>query len=440
MTGLLVLLAILPLAVNFWAELPYEPIKIALIELLAAVSSTVALIWVISKKKMWLKIRIIENLGLTDFAVVIWLIVLSLSTAQSDSPYMSFWSSEVRGTGLFYYTALTALYFVIRFGSKARDWLMFVRISCLVAILVSIYGFLQWFGLDLNGLVHAFPLYGRTGPTRAFATLGHPNFLGTYLALFAPLGIFAWLKDHQRVWRYLGGSAVIFSAIALTLTYSRGAWLAYLGGLVVVWAMWEKGRLKKSRKLILGFGVLISISVMLFAAVYPRLLKSDNSFVYRMASSFDFSQGSTLARVLEWKFAAGLILQRPILGYGMDTYVEHAINRAKDPLERNRDWQEADPSVADRLHNFVFDIAWSSGLVGFATFFFLLVTVFQRLRNVFIQRTELRHWMAVLSGSFVAYLLSNLTGFDFSLSGLWFYLVLAGIVGSDYYKNTDDSA
>ncbi|MBI5654588.1 O-antigen ligase family protein [Candidatus Uhrbacteria bacterium] len=440
MTILLALLAILPLAVNFWVELPYEPIKILLIEMLAAVSCAAAFVWVFLNKKNRSKTSVVERLGWVDFAVAVWFIILALSTVQSDSPYMSFWSSDVRGTGLAYYAALTALYFIVRFGARTKDWLVFSRISCVVAILVSVYGFLQWLGLDFDGLERAFPLYGRTGPTRAFATLGHPNFLGTYLALFAPFGVYVWLKDSRKVWRFLGGLAVASSAIAVTLTYSRGAWLAYLGGLAVVWFLWEQGRFRKSKKIILGFGLLLLIATGLFVAVYPRLLKSDNSFVYRIASSFDFRQGSTLARVSEWKYALGLILQRPILGYGMDTYVNHAINRTKDPLERNRDWQEADPSVADRLHNLFFDIAWSSGLVGLAAFFFLLATVLQRLRKVFKQRTELRHWMVALSGTLFAYLLSNLTGFDFSASGLWFYLVLAGIVGSEYHQNSYNSA
>ncbi len=425
---ILLFLSVLPLAVDFWVELPYEPIKILLIELTAIVSTVAVFVWLIFFRRLRGVEHHIEKLGLVDLSVAVWLVILALSTALSVSPYMSLWGSEVRGTGLAYYAALTAIYFIVRLAAKKEDWAIFARISCLVAASVSVYGLVQWLGFDFSGLAHAFPLYGRTGPTRAFATFGHPNFLGAYLAMFVPFGVYVWLSDRRRIWRYIAGFTVMASGLATLLTYSRGAWLAYAGGLALVFLLWKRRSTSKIKLMLLGGVVCALLAAAVLFSIQPRLLKSTNSFAYRIGSSVDLTQGSVLARLAEWRYAASLMPERPILGYGLDTYVEYSGKRVKSPLERNRDWVEADPSVADRLHNFILDIGWSTGLVGLAAYGFLLYAVFQRLRKLFKQHTEMRHWLAVLSGSLFAYLVSNLTGFDFSISGLWFYLILGAIM------------
>lgn len=423
--------AILPLVVDFGRELPYEPIKILLIESAAVVALATAFVIVFSQRATGIFGRLAANLNRLDQAIVVWVVVLSLSTAFSVDPSASFWGSAERGTGFLYYWCLAGIYFVVRYAARPRDWRLFLRLSSAVACVVSAYGTLQWLGMDAPGLRNAFMLYGRSGPTRAFATFGHPNFLGVYLAMMLPVTWYLWRVEKRKALRFAVAVSGFLSVAALVLTYSRGAWLGAMAGTVVLLIF----RLKESGKWDWRIPAVFSVAVVAVCGLLvwqaPRLKTSANSFAYRVGTAFDFSQGSTLARTAEWSYAVRLLPARPTLGYGLDTYIRYAGERLKDPAERNRDFQVADPSLADRLHNFVLDVLWSSGLVGLVAFGIVLVLAFIRIRKLFIQHTESRRWLALLCSLLVVYLACNLTGFDFSVSGLWFFLLLAAVSSAD---------
>lgn len=431
MWPLFLLFAAVPLAVDFNQELPYEPIKILLIEAGAVVGIATAFTIAFTRRKQGIVRRLGASLNVIDWALVVWLVVLALSTFFSVDPYASFWGSAERGTGFVYYWCLTAIYFVIRFVAESRDWRLFLRLTCAVASLVSAYGILQWLGIDASALKHAFRLYGRSGPTRAFSTFGHPNFLGVYLALWLPFAWFLWRNEKRKSYRALAAVSAVMSALALAMTYSRGAWFGAIAGGAVLSAF----RLNRSGhwcwRIPIGMCCAAAVIVCLIFWQAPRLESSANSFAFRLGSSFDFSKGSTLARTAEWKYALRLMPAHPFLGYGLDTYIRYAGQRIKDPAERNRDFSVADPSLADRLHNFILDILWSSGLAGLLALVTVLGAIFLRIRKLFIQNTESRLWVTVLCSSLTAYLVCNLTGFDFSVSGLWFFIILAGIASAE---------
>lgn len=427
---LFALFAVLPLAVDFSHELPYEPLKILLIEIGAIAGAAALFVVGFARRSTGSFRKLAASMGPLDYAVMAWLVVLSLSTACSVDPASSFWGSAERGTGFLYYWCLTAIYFVVRSAAQPRDWRLFLRFTSVVACAVSVYGILQWLGVDAPGLRQAFRLYGRSGPTRAFSTFGHPNFLGVYLALWLPFAWYMWRGEARRLWRPLAAVSGVLSAMALVLTYSRGAWLGAGAGLAVGLAFRQIESGKWNRKMLAALVALAVVSCGLLVWQAPRLKGSANSFAYRIGTSFDFTQGSTLARTAEWSYAVGLLPARPILGYGLDTYIRYAGERVKDPAERNRDFQAADPSLADRLHNLALDILWATGIVGLVAFGLVLVCVFIRVRKLFIENKESRHWLTVLCSGLAVYLVCGLTGFDFSLSGLWFYLLLAGVASA----------
>jgi len=428
---LFLLFAILPFAVDFGQGLPYEPIKILLIEAGAIVGGATLLIAVFFGQVAATVGKNRRSPNVLDYSVAAWLAVLAASTAFSVDPSASFWGSAERGTGFLYYWCLAAVYLVVRLAAGPREWRLFIRLTSVVAAIVSAYGICQWLGIDASMLKGAFRLYGRSGPTRAFSTLGHPNFLGVYLALWLPFAWYMWRSEARRLWRLLALASALLAVSALALTYSRGAWLGAAGGLVAILAY----RLKESGKFgwrnlvpVAAVGV-VALGLLIWLA--PRLKESPNSFIYRIGTSFDFSQGSTLARTAEWSYAVKLLPARPVFGYGLDTYIRYAGERIKDPAERNRDFQSADPSLADRLHNIVLDILWSAGLAGLAAFGAVIVTAFGRIRKLFIQNNESRHWLVALCSWLVVYLVCGLTGFDFSLSGLWLFLALSGISATE---------
>lgn len=425
---LLFFLACLPALIELPGQLIYEPPKILLLEIASFSSLALLLLYGWKSKRIWMWLTV---LGWLDLAVISNLFILTLSTILSVDPAASFFGTTERGTGLLYYAALTALYFALRWHAQNRDWRNFALATCLVSGAISLYGILQWFGIDFAFLRQAFLLYGRSGPTRAFATLGHPNFLGGYLAMALPISLAVFEYGHKTA-RAMAVCATVLSLVALGLTYSRGAWLASAAGIFVFLVL----RRKRTARLYAGLALIFcSVLAIAFAGVYlmrPYLDSTGNTFLYRIAAATDFSRGSTLARVVEWKFAAALMPARPILGYGLDTYENYSVLRNKDPLERNRDFDVPDPSVADRLHNVFLDAAWAAGLLGLFSFMALCCVGGVKLAKNFRANPQKRVWQAAAASVLVAYLIAGLTGFDFSLSGVLFYLALAYVAQERY--------
>ncbi len=426
MRYLLLFLALIPLVFDPAADLPYEPPKVFLITFGIFFFLLVVGVLFLRKNQNFSSRNGRGTWHSLDTAVLVYGLALAVSTFLSQDFWTSFFGSEERMIGLYYYLALFVLYFLVRRAASEEDWKFFLRTTTLVAAFVSLYAILQWFDLDLPQLKHAFPLYGMTGPTRAFSTFGHPNFLGAYLAMVLPFAVYQYFSDSDRRWRILSLTTGILALGAVLLTYSRGAWLSAFVALIWVWILWKQH--PRRWYVVRLVPIFLSGCVLLAALVAfrPALHDLRSAMVYRAVSTVDWQRGSTLARVNEWKFVFPYFLERPIFGYGLDTYYDVALRREKDPRESSPDFQGADPSVADRLHNIFLDITWASGFVGLIAFLAVLVfagrTAIERCRSAFF-----RPWIVTVTASLVAYLVGNLFSFDFSVSGLWLFLLLAGL-------------
>lgn len=408
---LLLVAALLPLAVNFGAVRPYEPIKIMICTVAVAVCA--AAVWFGKRREVAaLAFCDLDLLMMTSFMVA------SLATAWSVSPVLSFVGSEERGMGLLFSLVLLGAYGVARFATP-KDWRIAGTVAIGVACVMSIYAILQWFGLDASGLRGAFPVYGTTGATRAFATLGHPNFLGAYLATLLPLAL---LLPRRFMW---GVSALM--GLGIVVTYSRAAWLAAAVGVGCVLMLSEVGRWKRVIPIAVLGGLVVVGGAWLMK---PALLASGNSFLFRLGTMMEWREGSARVRLEEWKFGFGRILDRPILGHGQETYVFAAMERKKVRDEAARGAATPDPSVADRLHNVWLDTAWATGFLGLTVFLLLLLYVAKGLRAM-LSRPTLRREAAVLAGSLAAWLLANQVGFDSSMTALASTLIFARIASAN---------
>lgn len=423
----LVFLGLLPLAVDFSSYMPYEQIKIMLF--LFATDIAIILLatqWARAPKERaggesW-------RFSQTDLFVLGLLAAYALSTILSPDPMMSFVGSHDRGTGLFYWLHVGACYFILRTGTTEGEWRGFLRMTAVAALMASAYALAQRLGWDVYGLAGNFALYGLSGPTRAFATLGHPNFLGAWLAMALPLLAYAAMHDPVRSWRRASFAAASASGVTIVLTYSRGAWIAAVAALITYAVL----RVPRSRSWYVRASIALTLAAAIGVAVLvtlgPSLTRSSNTFISRLGTTLDFSFGSNLARSNEWSYALSLIAERPVVGYGFDTYMPYAANRVKSPLERNRDFAEADPSVADRLHNTILDTTWVGGLLALTMLASICVTTLAVARRALAHADRRRcaasaAWTAAL----VAYVVANLVSFDFSISGIWLFLLLAGL-------------
>lgn len=179
---------------------------------------------------------------------------------------------------------------------------------------------------------------------RYHLTFGNPNFLGAYLAICMPIGVWRALKD-KRIW-----AGVILMMVGIVLSGSRGA----MGGGAVGAGLVGLSYLR-------SLGYLSKIMIGITAVVIIVFLYANN-------------RGSLYEdRLTIWGAGVRAFGQRPVLGWGVENF-EYAYKAVvREP------WL-LDVKV-DKAHNEIIEVMVASGLAGVLAYLFLLGIIFKYLNN-----------------------------------------------------------
>mgnify|MGYP001579071716 FL=1 len=185
---------------------------------------------------------------------------------------------------------------------------------------------------------------------RISASLSHPNCFGTYLIGAIPFLFASFVYCFKNKMKsLLCGTLVLLSLIALYFTYSRGAFIALIISVLATLLLWKK-----------------KIALIVFAASLIFVFLAPSPFTQSLRQSFNFSMnasGSIKDRLRLWKSAIDMVQERPLLGWGLNTYTE------VNPLFV-KDFDAWYP------HNCYLQMASEIGLVGLASFLILLISFF----------------------------------------------------------------
>jgi len=127
-----------------------------------------------------------------DIPITIYLITQLLSTLFSIDPHVSVFGyySRFHG-GLLSTISYILLYYALVSNIDQDQVVKFLKISLLSALIVSLYGILEHFGIDKD-------IWVQDVQNRVFSTLGQPNWLAAYLAILIPIAI-AFIFSHPRL-------------------------------------------------------------------------------------------------------------------------------------------------------------------------------------------------------------------------------------------------
>ncbi len=214
--------------------------------------------------------------------------------------------------------------------------------------LIAMVGLYQWvFGQNLITV---------EGIWRVRGFYGSPNNLAIYLGRLFPLGVAVavWGQRGQRRWAY--ALAALVMALALFLTYSRGAWVVGVpASLLFLAAM--RGR----RAMVAVAAVLVVLAVVVVLIVGAG----------RLTSLLDTTEGTTFFRLQLWQSSWAMIRDQPLLGVGLDNFLYAYRSHYVLPTA----WEEFDLS---HPHNLVFDFWLRLGLPGLVILVWLLVAFFRQ--------------------------------------------------------------
>ena len=263
-----------------------------------------------------------------------------------------------------------ALYVLVanQMTGRWKRLLVFVLLGTgALAALQGIYQFLFQVGPE------EFVLFGRF--MRAYGTFEQPNPYGGYLGLTLPLALglvcAAVVPQGRRIsgrWLVWAGGTGALMALALVMSWSRGAWLGIAAavGVMVIAIAARSGRaavlgvvlavLLVYLLLAGGFSLLPSSLVQRFTDFLPYLGVSD----VRGAEVTD-ANFAVLERMAHWQSAVAMWTDHPWLGVGIGNY------EVAYPDYALPQW----PFALGHAHNYYLNIGAETGVIGFLAYLLL---------------------------------------------------------------------
>lgn len=368
------------------------------------------------------------------------------STIFSIDPLRSLYGEYKRYEGLFTILSYVIFFFItLNLMHDKEKILRCIRISIFSAILVSIYGLIQFFGKD--------PILQTTlsESPRIFSSMGNPVFLAAYLDIAIVFAfsefIFGLIKEKEFLglknvyYRFfLILPAILLIGTALFLTGSRagyaGAFFGFL--LVIIFVFLRKKELLKwiaiifATALILG-GIFISVVIAASPSKGKILISRLNLFEKEQATSF-------LSRKYEWIASFKIIERYPVLGAGLDTF--DMLSPQYIPEEFKKSEQGA---IADKAHNDLLQTATSMGIFGLVIYLWFLIYLlyrsFKYLKKSYSEKDTSPDFFRLflcLTGALIAYLVQIQFEFSIVQISCFYWLVMGLIIGLGERENTID--
>lgn len=289
-----------------------------------------------------------------NISLFIYFILLAASVYAAENKVFAIIGVPGRWEGLVTITLYMFLFITARLYLVPDEGLF--KIILVTAIIVSIYGILQTMNFD------PFPrdVLRENWSSRAFSTMGNPNFLGSYIVLIIPTSIYFYIINKNITG--LTAYAILFYCLLSTGT--RGAWLGTITSIMAFAAIhymyfrYSKGEFTR-------YIILLVITILLLAlynfytegAFIDRFLsiKRDADEFLTNGDRADYSGAN---RGFIWKRVAELIKKRPLTGYGIENLGE-AFKKyyTQDMIEL---WNEV--RYLDKAHNEYLHIAVTSGI------------------------------------------------------------------------------
>jgi O-antigen ligase len=248
---------------------------------------------------------------LAGLLAVEWIAFAVASLFSSDRP-LSLNGGSWRRLGLIPETGL--LLFVL----LATGWLVthkdhvraLLRASVASGALAACYGIAQYFGWDPFLPAQAYQVgEGVFTIVRPPGTLGHADYFAAWLAVILFLALALERLEDKGLYRAAALTTAGLSAVAIVLSGTRAAILgAFVGGVVLLFARRDRIPMRAN---VLGLACAAGLTLLF---VSPAGLK----LRARVHWSLEDTRGG--ARLLLWRDSWQMSLQRPIVGFGPETF------------------------------------------------------------------------------------------------------------------------
>jgi len=270
------------------------------------------------------------------------------------------------------------IWILVRRGYTSTVIFAFI-LSGTFAAAVAFYDFA--FGAQLGNVLSN--ILGKSFGGRYAGPLGHPNKLGYFLALTAPLTLLTWHETQSKGSRIFHSTSFLLQIIGIYLSGSVTAFVGFSAGLILI--LWRVRNLP--RKLLASTGVLIFLLVLVALAKGVDPLDSTQAILCGIQKNLDRVISTTYYSRLEvYRIALDEIQENPIIGVGYDQLSTSGIS-------------EEDRLVPGTIHNVFLQILYIGGLLSFIALLGVYIyAAMKSIRIAFLKRasTTLSFGLAIL--------------------------------------------
>ena len=286
-----------------------------------------------------------------------------------------FWSFNPAATAVSIYTFIqmfVMVWLVWEFAQTRREQLLLLRAymaGSLVSSVAALVGFFKNTGLS-NG---------------RYTGLGfNPGDLAFILALAIPISLYLAVQERRKILVWIAGTTTVLAFCAIVLTASRGSLIACIPTVVILPLLFPK--LRWGRNLVL-------LTFLALAAIGAWLFMPESSWSRLSTIGSEISSGTLNERTMIWQVGWQIFGEAPFQGVGSEAFAgaaEHSLGLASNS---STDMGVANARLA--AHNTFFSILLEEGVIGFALFFALLLTlIISAWRLPHVERT---FWLCILA-------------------------------------------
>ncbi len=404
--------------------LTFDQFDIAKILTLRLLTLIILVLWV---AKLYSARQAKVRLTPVDFALLLFLLLASISTVLSIHFPTSLHGKYKRYEGLLTYLNYAILYFLaLQTFYSDRRLKMLAKVMAITGGLVAVYGLAQFAGWDIYRW-SSLPFEKH----RSFSTYGNPDLLAGYLVIVLPFSISAFLAAERP--RDLALYSVTTALISINIIASlvRGAWIAtafvFAVFLVFLIAASLRKRAPKEAMVRMAASVAIFLVICVVATYFASTLDEPNLNVVERLKSMTKAEGSIASRLEIWKAGLSMIKERPLFGFGPDTF------RLASERFETAEYVKigGGRTVSDNAHNYLIQLAAGPGLLAALAFLFFALAILAHKAVALFRQSGERLVIGIgLFAAGVGYFIHLLSGVSVSGSTALFWVVMGAMAGT----------
>ena len=380
---------------------------------------------------LWISNRsYIPKLPKIYIIIGLFIIWATITAFTGLNPAYSFWSSFYRGDGII---ALTA---TIIFSIGLLNVLQYKDIKILLAKSIL------WAGVLLNISIwvsNLFPENGFIFGTKGL--IGNTSYAGIYLIFPIFAAIFLMMnKAVKNKWPIIALIFILLSPIYINLSpenFSLGSLLgearagviSILLGLLAWLVLWMSYSPKKIIRNIANTLAIIGAIGIVYITV---LFFTPGSIIQNK-----FIEAASPTRYLYGEMSEISIKENPLLGVGWSNFI-YVHSKFFDP--KNITTEYLSESFVDHPHNFILQVAVSTGIPGLILYLLILGIIFFNCSSYIRKEFVDRKIGALFFGLFIAYFFQLLWLFELAITQLMFYISIAWLLSYGINKNREDNS